>query len=355
MYPYLGLYLIIYLFGGLYNLKKKRQAQGVALLLILCFALALTAGLRHSDWPDTKVYIDVFKTQLTPLMTSKSENQPTAYSEPLFIELSRLIKTFSSSSIIYLTTLSLLTMGILYKVLKNGCVYPIIGLCVYISRFYISRNLMQIRAALALVFVLYAIKYVYDRNFRSFIFVIIMATLCHFSAIIALPLYWMNRKLFKTKHIIIIIAACLIIIGVSSMYISQVIAQINAILGFNNTYVGGDENYSSGLGLLNPMIYYQILLLILLSAKYQSLSKNKYYYILLNGYLYSTTIFILFSPFLVLSGRLSTVLASLEVFIIPALISSNNSQRTKYISYTSWGIVLIAIFYMNLNKVQIYL
>lgn len=57
-----------------------------------------------------------------------------------------------------------LSMFFLYKDLKKYSIYPLIGLCAYISRFFINRNLSQIRAGLAYLIVIWGIKYIHEKN-----------------------------------------------------------------------------------------------------------------------------------------------------------------------------------------------
>ena len=345
-------YIISYLSGGIFELKKCRLKYATLVLFLLCTILALFAGFRDFKWPDTHVYVHVFNYELTPIGDSSVNNDSLPYSEPFFIYIARVIKTFTTSGRIYILLISIFTISLLDKALKMYCVCPIIGLCVYLSRFYISRNLMQIRAALALAIILFAIKYVQDRNFRRFILVVLIATLIHYSAIIAVPLYWLNKRIIGNKGLFWLIIICFIIIIFLSTLTSSIIVQINAMIGLNNTYVGGYDNYSNGLGLTNPMIYYQIGILYLWSIMpYQQLN-IKYYHIIRNAYIYSTVVLILFSPFLVLGARLSTVFATLEIFIIPSLIKYQNSVESKYIYYMGFGILLTLLFIMNLNKAK---
>ena len=74
---------------------------------------------------------------------------------------------------------------------------------------------------------------------------------------------------------------------------------------------------------------------------------TKYYYVIRDGYFYSTLILITFCSFTALSGRTSSMFATFEFSIIPSLVFLfEKKERTAALILT--GIALIEIMYMYL-------
>ena len=254
-------FIILYLSGGILDLKKGRIKGERFSLMLFSIILALFSGLRSERWPDTSQYIYAFCHEIKTLPNFKGLSDITIFTEPGFVLLSSMIKTFFIYPELYLLVIAVITMFLIYKSLTKHCVYPLLGLSVYLSRFFISRNMMQIRAALAIAIVLFALKYIQNREFRKFIIVVISATIIHYSSIIAIPLYWLYNFRLSFKRCFLILGVSITLVGIGSELIKEQITQLNYLMGMGNTYVGGDETYSQGLGILNPMIYYQCIIL----------------------------------------------------------------------------------------------
>ena len=79
-------------------------------------------------------------------------------SEKGFFYLSVFLKTIRDGVTFYLLAISVLSFFLLYKFDKKYCIFPLIALCIYLARFGVGRNFMQIRAGLAIPIVLLSIK-----------------------------------------------------------------------------------------------------------------------------------------------------------------------------------------------------
>lgn len=77
---------------------------------------------------------------------------------------------------------------------------------------------------------------------------------------------------------------------------------------------------------------------------------NQYYYVIRDGYFYSTLILITFCSFTALSGRTSTMFATLEFSIIPSLVYLFD-KKERVAALFLMGIALSAIFYMNIPHI----
>jgi len=81
--------------------------------------------------------------------------------------------------------------------------------------------------------------------------------------VIALPFYWLNRLRPSRKQLYQIIAtAFLLSIAINQLF-KDVINYISQTLNILTAYTG-DSEMAEGSGMLNPMIYFQLITLLLL-------------------------------------------------------------------------------------------
>lgn len=335
---YVLLYFLAILAEGL---GKKQKGY---ILMIVCLVLTYLAGTRDLSWNDTGAYYICFN-DYTPAFNSLTEDsRPYGYSEMGFFYLGVFVKTFTSDVTLYFLFIALLSFYFLYKAIDKYCVYPLFGICAYISRFLLGRNFMQIRAGLSYAIILVAVQYITKRDWKRYFALVFVAFLFHKSALIAVPLYFLCLFKIKKKHIIMGLVVAFIIAGFYSNYIRILVAD-NATDLSVTTYV--DANYQREFGLTNPMIYFQLFLLLAYTFNEKKLQFTTPHYLTIrNAYFYSTLILITLSCYTALSGRTSSMFATLEMVIIPSLVLMFH-KRNRAIAYIGMGVALTAIFYMN--------
>lgn len=335
-------YIALYFFALMAesaSVENKRR-----LLILICIVLAVLAGVRDNTWNDTKVYIMGFE-DYTPTFANLTEfDRPFGYAEKGFFYLGVIVKSFTSNVTTYFLAISLLTFFFLYKAFDKYCYYPFLGICAYISRFYLARNFMQIRAGLSYAIILLAVQYITQKDWKRYFSIVFIAYLFHHSALIAVPLYFLCMIDIKKIHIVIGLALAFFI----SFYYS---GSIRSIVGENasdlnvDTYVR--EEYTREYGLANPMIYFQLFLLLIYTfAENRMRVTTEHYYTIRNAYFYSTLILITLSCYTALSGRTSSMFATLEMVIIPS-IALAFFKKDRWMAFLAMGAALTAIFYMN--------
>ena len=153
------LYIFFYIFALIAEQLKPKDKQ--MLLMLTCVVMALLAGFRDpSLWADTGVYVMSFEYFTHPLYEWSQLDEPFGYSEYGFYFLGVIFKTFSSNATFYLTFIAALTFIFMYKDFRRYCYYPLFGVAAYISRFYLARNFIQIRAGLSYAIILWAVQYI---------------------------------------------------------------------------------------------------------------------------------------------------------------------------------------------------
>lgn len=311
------------------------------ILIIICAILVWLIGSRDINWPDTIVYVMSFN-QSPTLFHLNEYSSPLGYTEMGYFYLGALIKMLSNSWRFYLFVMAILSIFLLYKNLNKYCIYPLLGLCVYVGRFLLNRDMVQMRSSLAILLIIWGLQYVYKKRLIPFLLIVFLAYSFHRMALIALPFYFINLLKIKKVHIIISILIAFLLSQVAAEGISDYVDDWSTDLQYE-TYTQ-NEYVEQSLKLANPMIYFQLAILILFTFLEERIKNfEPYYYTLRNGYLYSTLILILFCNYTALSGRTSTMFATCEIFIIP-LIAAFLSTKIKYLFLIGIGATLLYFF-----------
>lgn len=340
-----SLYIFFYIFALIAEQLKQKDKQ--MLLMLTCVVMALMAGFRDpSLWADTDAYLISFEYYTKPLYEWSQVDEPFGYSEYGFYFLGVIFKTFSSNTTAYLTFIAALTFIFMYKDFKRYCYYPLFGVAAYISRFYLARNFIQIRAGLSYAIILWAVQYISKRDWKRYFFWILIAYQFHTSAVLAVPLYFLCMINIKKWHIWTGIAVAFILGGVFTGFMRGLVSEYASDIA--STYV--QDEYQREWGLLNPVIYFQLAVLYLYTQNEEVLKyTSEDYYTMRTAYFYSTFILISVSMYTALSGRTSSMFATLEMAIIPPIINTL-SKKNRSIAYIGLGIVLTGLFFMNVSK-----
>lgn len=335
IYIFILLILIILSFT---DFSKTNQRNGV--LLFISVVMVIFIGFRGESGADSCNYIDFFKYNTDTIWNWRSEEK--GYAEYGFYYLSVLLKSIWNNIDFYFTCISMLTMFFLYKILKEYSLYPILGFIVYYSRFLIIRDMNQIRQALAMVIIIWGIKYLIQNKNKSFILLILLCSMIHYSSLIVLPFVVCYKyEYFPIKRLMSLLAVTFILSITGSVVLKVFLLNLDTVL--IDRYVG-----SSNLGFLNPVLFFQIMITILFFY-FEPILKNeqKGYYIIRNAYLYSTLILLLTSNLGEIGGRLATIFATCEIFILPAFV---RVIRPHYIGFIIVLLVSSALFCMNYLK-----
>ena len=264
------------------NAKKNRQES---VLFVIMMALALFVGTRDvTAWSDTLIYQEAFL-KTNPLGSFSFSDRVFGYSEKGFILLGAIVKTVTNNATVYFTFIALLTYLALYADLKRYGLFPLIGLCVYLARFMAGREMVQIRSALAIPIIIWGFQYVRKNEYWKCLLTIIIAYFFHTSAIVALPMLLFNKfKLSKTQ-IYVGLVLSFIVAGAFGGVIRGIVSSSDFINEMATSYVQEGSNKAFSNDLTNPVIYYQVLILVFYTIFEKRLSAySSYYYIIRNAY-----------------------------------------------------------------------
>ena len=337
--------LSVFIFAIIFDDQKEKTRT--YFLVVTCLVLTIMVGTRNPNaWSDTTTYVYTFNT--TPgIFNLTSNDKPFGYSEMGFFYLTAFIKTLTNSQTIYLTTVSALTFFFLYKCFEKYSIYPMFAVAIYLSRFYTVRNMTQIRAGLAIALVVYFTFLLLQKKRWQYLLVILITYHLHHSAIIALPLLLLGKYTIKSKYIYIGIIISLFIGGYYGEVVRAYVQNNDFLSDIGGSYVAEESIKAFRNDLGNPVIWYQIFVLVAFTFYEKKLSKlSPYYYIMRNGYFYCTCILIIMCRFAVIAARTSTIFATFEIAMVPMLVNMWN-QKNKYLLYVILAIPYVVLFALN--------
>jgi hypothetical protein len=109
--------------------------------------------------------------------------------EPSFTVISKIAKSIHDSPYTLFVIYAILGVSIKILSMRKLSSFFYLSIIVYLSNFFILNELIQIRAGVAAGILLFATKYIYERNFPYFIILCGIATLFHYSSVVFIPLY----------------------------------------------------------------------------------------------------------------------------------------------------------------------
>lgn len=330
---YLINFIILSINSFLERLSQSRIFLYISTILLICFA-----GFRGFNvGPDTVRYASYYSETHAKIGVS--------YFEPGYRILEKICASLNFSTLAFFLFVSLITMIFLVAGFNYMTVFPTSVLVYYYARFFMNRNMGQIRAALAASIILFSLRYVITKKPSYFIFFCLLASTIHKSALIALMIYPFNYfmwKFVKTKKKAVIVVALMFTISVIISIIgSGIVYSIFNVL--SAAYVdSSNANASLSYGLNNPVIWMQVIITFLaLIFLNENNMTNK---LIISTYIISTILIILLSHYYVLAGRLSSMLATVEPLLI--LKVTNHILRYKFISLFSFLVISLFIFWL---------
>lgn len=336
MYIYVFIYALLSLILFT-DFCKKDQRNIILSTIAVCMVIFI--GLRGESGTDSINYIDFFKNHTDTFWDWKNEEK--GYAEHGFYILSIILKSIWNNINFYFISISAITMFFLSKSLKEFSLFPLLGFCTYYSRFLIIRDMNQIRQALAIVIIIYSFKYLLQDKKRIFLFFIIGATMMHYSSIIVVPFLFLYKYKLSLKQAITIIFVSLIMGIIGGFLLKVVLIKTGFVIFLR--YIDTEN-----LGLINPVLIFQLILCIIFFYYEPILKKEqKGYYVIRNAYLYSTILLVLTCNMGEIGGRLATIFATCEIFIIPAL---SIIIKPRVCGYLLCWILTAFLFFMNFQK-----
>jgi len=300
------------------------------------------AALRSKQFgPDTYGYVRRYIAQSYESFASTwSEFISFELTDPFFFLFRDLINITGASYQVWLGILSGIFIFSASKVIYRYSDEPYISYISLISLGYLYFSFTGLRQAMAIPLILLSYQYLRERKLWPFIFIVLVASLFHASALIFLIAYPLANIKLGYKHYLGIIAALIV-----AMFLGDYIRYLVEIFGWTETIAGYAER-ERALTLAGFIIQLFIFLFCLFYKNNVLEADNKN--LSLYNLLFLGLIFQSFTPVIAEFFRISMYFSIFGIILIPKAINAEKDKKLKVVVYLGIICALIAyIFYQQ--------
>lgn len=342
------LYLIIFILISVLSLLNLLFKDGITLYVPLVVLVALAAFRSTNVGSDTATYAKFYSYARNDIFVGNDFERG-------YLFLQNTLASLSAPLWLFFGVIAIISLFAVMKNYREYTTLPAFAFLYYFSRFYLNRDLNQIRSGVASSLVLFSIKYLEEKNFYKFIMVILIAAQFHTAAYVMVLVYPLHALMRRLKQGLLFYVVMLIIATGISLKLSSVLTAFFSILGRGSVYIEYD-GYVDGQGFSNPVLILQVVLSLIAVFMYYHNDDhiNEERLSVISVYMLSTLVLLSLNQFTVLAGRLSTVLATVEPII---LIGISKRFVPKFlvpelIIFAS--MVILIVIYFNTGQIQKY-
>lgn len=341
----IGFYCIIFFYSILnmyiaVKLKKNNNKIYYFFLFFSYFPLWLLIIFRNSSVGTD--YISVGENYTRIINNSINIKKYNWFGNGLNIICKILGTLFGSNAFVFYFFIGTLTIIFLYKFLLNNCEYPTLSLSLFIVLGMYLQSFNQSRQILALVIILYASKYIKEKNIIKYVICILIAFIFHQSAIIFIPCYLLSKCKEKKQMKIIYVCMFLLIIFGSTLF-EKIISTTKYAIYFTTQYNISNVKTSY----LNLIV--RIILMFFCLMFYSENKKNEIYNFSYHMIIICTLLQIVTLKYYFIA-RLTTYFFAFYIILLPKcideLLKKIKSKSKKITCFLAIVIFMCSYFYV---------
>lgn len=336
------MYYLVYILGLFLSLKQTKWKNAY---LIFALALLMLAMFRYGFGPDYFAY-RIYYYEVSPNILIEILNT-NARMEPLFRLIAVFFRFFKLDFQWFISLFAIIDIYFLVKLVKRYSANISLSLLLYFSFFFFSWICNTFRQGTVIIVGLYYLLECLERNnIRKFLFIIIILTLLHGSAIFLVFLYFVGRHRFNRKQLLIILIISMVF---SLIPINNFIMRSTWIPFFRNI-----QFY-----LVNPSMSGETLSINLLNFKsigryfflgigfifYKKFSEeNENQQRIINIYVVSLILYFVLQFSELVAARLSIYGFTLAILILPNSVKYLNAKVFR--NYFYIGLIILSFTFM---------
>ena len=313
-----------------------------------CFGLALFVGLADMlGGYDRYIYSEVFQNMhenVTKGVFFSDEFLLFFGKEPLYGLINDVIAFFTPNRYIFILVYTLVLYAVyainFYRYTKN----PFFALLIFEGLMFFF-TFTYLRQVLAAGIIWLAIPYVAQRNLKKYLLFVVLATLIHNSAAYMILLYFIPRRKFERKRIILFMVA-LLIVGISG--VTKFVFSVSGDV-INNSRIAGYAD-TAEFGFRIEYVIESVLFLFILLMNYKKIGEDERSLTMMNVYLMFCGVLLFFCKSSD-GGRISWYCLLGVIVILEKLCRPKSAVPLKsfitllcfvlfYRILSSWGILL---------------
>ena len=318
------LYLIVGVISAtlMYIATNKAQRKGIKFLLILLSFLPFFSVLafRYGIGYD---YLNIYDKLFHSIIHGGSSNW-----EPGIIALVKWIGSFSHDSFYFFFATSLITSLFVYKGILKNSEKPWLSLLLFVVSGLYMDSMNAVRQYIAISIFMYAIKFILQKDFKRYLFWVIIASLFHSSALILIPIYFFCRWKMTWKKRLITAIALIAVLPVISTLTSSLIANTKYSFYLSGVYGKANPTYSE---LITSIVFF-----VIASIFYKRKKDDERYGIYYN-LIFLFLIVAILSFKVLLAYRIIMYLKISVVMFIPTLLTAIKRKNRALCAIASVG------------------
>jgi hypothetical protein len=342
MFYYFFIFILIILLCFLIKNRKGKLLSFIFLGTLLFFFAAFRGPNVDRDYQG---YIEYYNDVI---------NQSFLGVEPTFSFISHLVNTISNNNLYLFVIYALFGVLIKFYAIKKLTHLWLFSALIYFCNFFLLHEMTQIRIGVASGLLLLSIVPIQERQTGKFLILMLLAVSFHYSAIVGLPLYFINGNKFNIKiYSILIPFAYLVYFMNFNLFslIGEASIPIHLIQIKYASYSSANIEFGETINPFNYVYLSRCLLSYFFIFSWRHLTKDSVYnVILLKIYIISMFFFIAFGRTPAVSSRVSEFLMVVEIILIPFLINVFKNKIVSSLCVTGIGFIflLFSLFYTKL-------
>lgn len=319
-------YFCVFIMQALSSYFKDKVVDFVFLIIII-FYFVLLAGLRDNTGWDFDNYALIFTER------SSFEYLLTFGMEPGFILLNILISSIDNDYAYMFLVFSILSVSIKVSSFYKWSPYFILSFLYYYSLFFLTKDMGQIRQALAVSILMLSYPFLINKRFAPFFLIVITACSIHISSILFLFSYFfVNIDIKRKTYILLLLVSVIIAFLNVNLLLSSILEQLDSIpLARRALYYFANEKETGRIGLTLGVLW-KVFIFSAVMYKWNSLNeKVAHFRAFFNVYFVGFFVFLCLNSNRIFAGRLTESYFIIECLIVPFLIYSFRRISEKLI------------------------
>lgn len=304
--------------------------------------LAIVAGLRFYTGYDFNSYQNFYLEvdSISDIFNGSID------AESGFLFINFIFKSLGFNFYFFILFFSLLSIFLLSNFVYKYTPFPSLILVYYFARYFLVRDMGQIRSSLACIILLYAIPLILKKKPIHFLLVVLLASLFHITAWFFVIAYIFNLIFEKLtiKDVIWLLVLSLIIgiiVQIPELYIWAVPERYNAYFT--------SDSYTNGQWLFNPILWMQLGLFFGTSFLIRPTDDNEKqkFETTLKIYLLASLILIAAGKLGTVGGRLSTLFATSEILLVPYFLTNfSKNMLVNILLFCGFTIIIFCLIFI---------
>lgn len=263
-----------------------------------------------------------------------------------FLFFSSLFSTLGLNYYTFVLFFAILTLASLTYFLYKYVPYPSMVLAYYYGRFFMARDMGQVRGSLAAIILLFAIPYIINKQPVKFLLIVFLASLFHVTAYAFIAGYIFNLII---KKVTVKNAVGYLLLATFAGYLMQNPAlYLWAVPSGYGSYFT-NPYYISGPWIRYPILWMQILLIfgMIIFFKQLKIDEDKWVKAMMKLYLLSPIFLLAFGTLETVGGRISTLFATMEILLVPYFFMSLTKYKVLNIMcYIGFSVVVFLLIFV---------